>query len=1328
MVGKLSSSASLSQPRLSLATAIGFFILAMSWVTPNLALDPPHDASNGIGCGSCHSMHFGFMPHGEELEAMCKSCHNPAGMASEMHDVANHVVSGGALMLDCGACHTVHKPETSVDSHPGGIEAVNLSLIRPDTDAYYPGALTPAVFQQSPDHLAFGEGNPPWNGICQSCHTKTIHHRNNGSVDHAHEMATLQTISCTVCHAHGKGFLVSGGCVKCHSAQMGTRRQITGEGADFDVTSHHVQGDPEDDDCLACHNVAKHKSGTVRLRDGDLGDAKVYEYDPEDPSTLEPFCIGCHDADGATDLGGQPFTDGAFPPNVAGLPGSTWVGSAHNSMGYAANNGKPLSCFGDGVTTGCHGNGHGSENVRLLAGDLQETVGDTCLRCHTEGMVANNALSGPELADDIEEAFSLSEKHDLGSTITIGESQYQLDCTSCHNPHIVSGRHDDTGKGLSPITRPNFSDPVKNPRAVGSQLWGATAGQKMDDYAAEGIYRAPNPDTLDGTALPDYVTFCLDCHGPMKEPNGGISWGNDNHGLKSANVGNGGGKIPDWYSAGKGLYWDGDDCIAEDEKDCWPVISRNKGEMVFSRRPYNQEERMAGGNFVLSCSDCHESHGGNAASMLRSSLNDWEGSGTQIWNSSCNACHYYYSDWHAGMSCGNASCHTNPRLPGSSSIHGMNAASGSNATRFWDPDLVGHYKFDKNLNDAGTWRMHGRWFDQNTGYSSGKSGYAAVFDGDSPIEVGTRNEYWSTDEGKHGTWKYTEMKYNMTLESWVFPTDSTNEENLLFAKHTYNDGGYAFMLRRINGTLRAALLTNVTGGAPTWGENSWDAVDCNGLRGAFSTVAVPLNQWTHVAVTFDSALPDRDAADLSQGRIRIYVNGEDVTTSNADISSCLAQPGPGEEHMFPYSDHSPDNEGICYVGHWCGSALSLGGVMWGSGGRKGLIGRMDDAKIWNVTKEAEFFDTVDESSPPRIDAAWGEVGSPTLAVSFSEGVWGANEGPIVADDLVLTDLDGRSIVQVSHTPGDPSLLLQLSSPLSPLGDFGLDLLSASAGSIFDEYGNGAGIDSIVIQGAAVCPDDEVIFNFSEDSGATHVLDSQGLLVGVVADPSDTLTGGGMYSGDGVNNNIAFNFAPDCLTAASQMTLEVRVKPTVVDSGEGSTVQRIFARDDFKDYQMSIWRSVSEVWTPTFQPPAGVASVAFWLPPVDPHGGSGWKPVLTDYTICPIQADHWYRIRLVFDSLKEGGIPADFFVDDQGPAGNNIGEAWAGFVNCTDWQQNQIPEDRRLYEGDQITTAGGSFAVGANVNNLPNNQFSGLIDYVIWKAAPDFTGVDGGPLP
>ena len=161
--------------------------------------------------------------------------------------------------------------------------------------------------------------------------------------------------------SHG-GFQPGAPSCDCHSAAIGARRQVLGNGGDFasnpTVTSHHVAGaDPTPDQCLVCHDLSLHGAGTVLLRHADTG--VTIGYDPASPSTLEPFCLSCHDADGAVSTATStlaplsPFGDGATLGTMPYAAGTTisasWSGSStHRSKG--------LTCAGTGQPdTGCHG-------------------------------------------------------------------------------------------------------------------------------------------------------------------------------------------------------------------------------------------------------------------------------------------------------------------------------------------------------------------------------------------------------------------------------------------------------------------------------------------------------------------------------------------------------------------------------------------------------------------------------------------------------------------------------------------------------------------------------------------------------------------------------------------------------------------------------------------------------------------------------------------------------------------------------------------------------------------------------------------------------------
>ncbi len=664
------------------------------------ALEPPHDVSNGIECSDCHAAHatgpsYGLFPRGAEQEAMCKTCHNPTGQASSMHRVTSHSVDSGTRLIDCGSCHNPHRPSTSDDAHAGGTIAANLRLVRDDMRKYVPQALQPAVFQRRPDQYAFATGEPPYNGVCQACHVNTRNHTNDGAGNNSHNVG----MSCVACHPHEDGFLPTGGCTQCHNQPQGGRRQIVDAGGDFMRASHHLAGvTPVDEDCTACHDVSAHGGGTVRLLDPDLGAALVRSYDPANPKSMDGFCLACHDDNGAQALAVamQPFSDGQSPPDVK--LGTTWAVSAHGSIGYAPNGGAPIGCLGDGSSNGCHGNAHGTDSPKLLAAAAPTTIDQFCFKCHTDGLIVNKALSGG--VNDIQEAFGQSRKHDMGATFTVGTNTYELQCTTCHNPHVVTGKHADVAANttITPITRPDLTaDPTSNPRAMGTMLWGDAPGEKMNDFAARGAgtggwynsvarggqlvfdqpgrYQPMKREGWDGAtnrvyeaggdALPDYATFCLDCHSyRMSAANPPVNWGqggvactgnsvdppnqrvacNAPHGLGSANMPS---------------YW-GDVGMFGNSGNQDPIfgvsgVTRGRGAGHFMRWPFDSVHKNAGANFVMSCTDCHEAHGSPIGSMLRTTVNS--GPGTTVWNNMCNNCHFYYGGQHAGMSCGNASCH-----------------------------------------------------------------------------------------------------------------------------------------------------------------------------------------------------------------------------------------------------------------------------------------------------------------------------------------------------------------------------------------------------------------------------------------------------------------------------------------------------------------------------------------------------------------------------------------------------------------------------------------------------------------------------------------------
>jgi hypothetical protein len=275
--------------------------------------------------------------------------------------------------------------------------------------------------------------------------------------------------------------------------------------------------------------------------------------------------------------------------------------------------------------------------------------------------------------------------------------------------------------------------------------------------------------------------------------------------------------------------------------------------------------------------------------------------------------------------------------------------------------------------------------------------------------------------------------------------------------------------------------------------------------------------------------------------------------------------------------------------------------------------------------------------------------------------------------------------------------------------------------------------AVEIQMDPSCPTAPVTFDLNEASGSAYVFDGESRMPGEVFGGASTLTGSEFSGGgDASGRYIKFDNNPSCLLASTAMTIEARIKPTGIPTDTTTNyIRRVLARDDNNTYQVSVWRN--EGWA-NFTAPSGEASIALWVKPVDSHGGSGWKVVLSNYTgaagasgegECGITNDHWYLVKVVWDTNKAGGtpgsyfVPADIYVDDQGTDGTGTGENWSGYVRCTDDDQSlQTADGNKLWTDDEINSANGSFAIGVNVNNNANHQFNGLIDWITWKDSVD----------
>jgi hypothetical protein len=381
----------------------------LMWLAPleSLAIDPPHDA---LQCSQCHSTHGAAYP--SILGYLCAECHYSGGPAREAETHSSRLIDNGYgnWEVDCWACHDPHTQYQEPPATDGVFLRSALRAIIKEINPDDPGPYWPSIAEirtvtggdivfdaaSTPDS-DFVDGDASFDDdICQICHLSTSNYNNSTALNsHTDYGADSQPGGdCTACHTHTNGFGVSGGgCTGCHAILQPDdspppageyRRQVTGTNGDFERKSHHVTDGTQteiiaDGDCEICHAQDNHQSNIdpqVRVYDAD-DHATIYTWDGSG-SSLEAFCLSCHDTDGSAVDGAQPFGDGRTPTDIE----TGW-----NAVQPSPHQGNPQGCLA------CHGGDDSTDSLLTVLPDYEHNVHGACNDFMLSGRVDGAAVS-----------------------------------------------------------------------------------------------------------------------------------------------------------------------------------------------------------------------------------------------------------------------------------------------------------------------------------------------------------------------------------------------------------------------------------------------------------------------------------------------------------------------------------------------------------------------------------------------------------------------------------------------------------------------------------------------------------------------------------------------------------------------------------------------------------------------------------------------------------------------------------------------------------------------------------------------------------------------
>jgi hypothetical protein len=399
----------------------------------------------------------------------CTNCHavNGVGLAvNASYPTSVHGVSG----TSCGQCHAEAADPNIV--HPGAVQCATCHT-----------GVTPAVF-----------------ATCGSCHGANIH-----------ALATIDATltDCTECHGSGAhGPTLTQSCIACHDVaikHLGDNTGVRAITTEFGKWSHHVTGTTlQDAHCAACHLEGKVDAGAIvpdttyhmadaatNLRNADTNADMPWNPASPNHTTMDNFCMSCHDGDGATGIAAiqAVMTPASGKTASASNPFADTISNQYDQLERPA----VVDAAGQFASTN---NSHHAVMAPKYTGRTRATIANAA--AFTTNSSAT--LPGPRLT--IFEAGKFNASYTpLGAAAVVADDS-QLHCGDCHT----------VGQWKAGVTK--NVDGTLNPVAIGAHgsnneyMLRNTMGT---DAKHIGTTFTSNKVTTYGPAAKPYLV-CFNCH------------------------------------------------------------------------------------------------------------------------------------------------------------------------------------------------------------------------------------------------------------------------------------------------------------------------------------------------------------------------------------------------------------------------------------------------------------------------------------------------------------------------------------------------------------------------------------------------------------------------------------------------------------------------------------------------------------------------------------------------------------------------------------------------------------------------------------------------